>query len=668
MLMRLSLALIALLGILPALGASAQSNALSKFYIGNADKQLPNRMAFLVGVPYYSGAAWESLENVTRDLPEVQSVLAEIGFLKANQYVVDSSSAPDGRVGRTLIFQKLYSFVEDAKKRPKSVLIFYFAGHGFTQNGSMYLVPADAPIKYAEDPDRFGIRLADIVDILAAANPLAAIIIVDACRNLPFAQLPSIRGADGTQLESGGFLTLARQQNPEDDTPNIGIFYSATKTEKAIEGDADKTSPFVTGLTTSIRDLIAKAIGPGGTGTVSVRDVVEEAVERVRDLTGARQNPRSDIPFGAKIPLFATQDAFKREEAAWNALMQQLSAEVKSLKDWSPETQSELLYCKFRQFRQAYGYSYYWQNTSKYLTQYFSKEAAEKCLGRADVGSTALFAPAVSTVVAPSGAVDDKQIRNAQASASINVQDSLASGKSVDTEMAEVRLILDALSSKQRKVQIVEPTIFSQPKYPIKPRNVPLSSGETVIFMNYVDAEHSKANVYHESHGFGIVQTKALATLDGIVRLALSFDGSSTQLSTEQRSVIANQLTAARAIRTVSASIRYPASDGPVGFVRAQNIAGYIGAAPSLPADKSINVVFPSVEQDSGLSSGLVTLSIIVETEPVIGTSPRSDTPEYPPVLTETIRNLVGVKDINNAIAAGRILPAVRVPIFAPRI
>lgn len=664
MLMRLPLALITLLGLLAPLNAAAQSG----FYGGTADKKLPDRMAFLVGVPYYSGADWQSLENVTRDLPEMQSVLAEIGFPKSNQYVVDNSSALDGRVGRTLIFQKLYAFVEDAKKKPKSVLIFYFAGHGFTQNGSMYLVPADAPIKYAEDPDRFGIRLADIVDILAAANPLAAIIIVDACRNLPFVQLPFLKGQDGAKLESGGFLTLARQQNPEDDTPNIGIFYSATKTEAALDGVAGKTSPFVTGLTTSIRDLIAKATGPGGTGIVSVRDVVDEAVERVRDLTDAKQNPRPDIPFGAKIPIFATQSAFKREEAAWNSLMQQLNAEVKSLKDWSPETQSELFYCKFRQFRQAYGYSYYWQSTAKYLAQHFSKEAVEKCIGRAGVGSTTLFAPTVSTVVAPSGTVDDKQIRNAQASEPVNLQDSQASGKSIDSEMAEVRLILDALSSKQRKVQIVEPTIFYQPKYPVKPRNVPLSSGETVMFMNYVDAEHSKANVYHESHGFGVVQTKALATLDGIVRLALSFDGASTQLSMEQKAVISNQLTAARAIRTVSASIRYPVGDGPVGFVRAQNIAGYIGVASSLPADKSINVVFPSMEQDSDLSSGLVTLSIIVETEPVIGGSPRSDNPQYPPILTEALRNSVGVKDIDNAIAAGKILPAVRVPIFSPRI
>lgn len=647
-------------------GAHPEARSDAAFFKGQADTLLPNRMAMVVGIPYYQ-SPWNPLENVTRDLPEIQRILSEMGFEQNKLMRVDSSNVQNGWVTRAHFYQKLYSFMEDARQNPQSILVFYFAGHGFTHNGNMYLVPADAPIRYSEDPDRFAIRLADVVSLLNAAKPLAALVIVDACRDLPFSRLTSLASLAESEVESGVSDFKYVSNDAENDSPSVGIFYSATKREKALDGPTDQTSHFVTAFTGALRDSMKKG------GPIYVQEIIDETTARVRALTGQRQNPRGDTAFGVKLPLFSTKEAFEQEDKAWKHLQKQIQLETVKIDDYSIDKANELIYCRLFGFRREYGYSYYWRKATTNLKNFYSIDAAKKCLEQSKAASSLLFAPTKSVVVEPSGAIDvAKVVRPISADASPAVQSTphgnvsapqspaeLPGKPASQSSTPELRVIQEALSSGQRKVVVSEATQFDQPDYPGKPRTVPLQGGETVLFLNFVDAERNRARVYHEKHGIGLVPTAALAAVDSVIRLALRFNGDDVTLSPAQRATLEKNFGEVRIVKSVAAVLTYPQREGSLGFLRAQAIAEYIGKTPSLPS-KSLSLLVPSISPDTDLNPGLVTVSLVVETAP----APKSDVATIKPEVTKVQANelLLGGpnSEIRKAIGVRVIAPGIK--------
>lgn len=81
--------------------------------------------------------------------------------------------------------QRVIEFAQGAQKA--DVALFYYAGHGVQVNGENYLVPVDADPLTEDDVPRVAINASDIAKALGSANTLLNFLILDACRDNPFA-------------------------------------------------------------------------------------------------------------------------------------------------------------------------------------------------------------------------------------------------------------------------------------------------------------------------------------------------------------------------------------------------------------------------------------------------------------------------------------------------
>lgn len=617
---------------------STAGHAESKYFAGDATHSLPNRMAMLVGVPSYTGL-WAGLDNVRRDVPAVKDALATTGF--DNIRVVDDTKPEDGRVTRALIFEHLYAFMEEARAQPGSVLVFYFAGHGFTHRGKMYLVPADASIKYAEDPERFAIPLTDIIDVIKAAKPLVALVVVDACRDLPFSELSSF-GEPGIQsVRAGGFVD-PRSLTYEDNQPNIGIVYSASTGEKALDGPQNGTSHFVTALVGAIRDGVDKASsGADGTPmTVNARDIADDIVIRVQQLTSnptPRQNPRPELPFGYRLPLFSTERAFNAEQKAWRELVQatDLGTLSRIYEKLDLKTAQEKIYCLRFGFLRTWGYSYFWKEASKLVDAVRTDEAVKQCLAATSAVAAAAPGLAGPNVLAPSGQVSDR-LASGSAPAAPSTTELRPAPQLPVTPLpvpsaSDRSLMTDALQANA-KVLLTAAVMFDQPTYP-GGRKVPLQAGEGVTFIHFIDPAHKTAKVFHDKHGFGNVPVSALASRDAVIRVAFSYDPGQIDLSPDQQQVLDTQITQTNPIKAISATIRYPQADRTLGFRRAQAIVGYLRATAPLPADRAADFVIPTIIE-ADIERGLVSLAIGVQTDATPVPAADVTQPQAPPTQT----------------------------------
>lgn len=76
-----------------------------------------------------------------------------------------------------------------ANSGPDTVALVFYAGHGVQVDGQNYLVPVDARIERQSDLPLEAVRLTDLMNALRQVPASARIVILDACRNNPFAKL-----------------------------------------------------------------------------------------------------------------------------------------------------------------------------------------------------------------------------------------------------------------------------------------------------------------------------------------------------------------------------------------------------------------------------------------------------------------------------------------------
>jgi hypothetical protein len=158
------------------------------------------------------------------------------------------------------------------------VVLFFYAGHGFAIDGRNYLLPVDIP---APDPGEEAIikdeafLADDLSERFRAKGAKTAILVLDACRDNPFAQAGK-RSLAGTR----GLAGMA---------PSEGIFvlFSAGLNQSALDrlgdNDANPNSVFT-------RTLLTKLKEPGR----SMVDIAKETQIAVRDLAksiGHDQSP-----------------------------------------------------------------------------------------------------------------------------------------------------------------------------------------------------------------------------------------------------------------------------------------------------------------------------------------------------------------------------------------
>lgn len=157
------------------------------------------RIALVVGNAAYSDGP---LKNPVNDARAVQAKLTRLGF-----EVTQVENLKRRDIGRTV-----NSFA--SRIRPGDEVVVFYAGHGVQVKGINYLPAVDADIQSEEDVPLNSLNLGNLLERLDEAKAGVKILLLDACRNNPYAR--SFRS---------GTRGLARVQ----DAPSGTLMHFATR-------------------------------------------------------------------------------------------------------------------------------------------------------------------------------------------------------------------------------------------------------------------------------------------------------------------------------------------------------------------------------------------------------------------------------------------------------
>jgi len=195
------------------------------------------RVALIIGNSGYSEAP---LKNPVNDATDIAAALGEMGFK------VSLVKDADRRRMRLAI----RDFSQDLKRG--GVGLFYFAGHGILSKGKNYLLPVGADVREEFDLDDNAIDANTVLAGMEDAGNRVNIVILDACRNNPFAR--AWRSASGGGLAqmnapAGSFIAFATSPNSvaSDGSGRNGIFTKHLISNlRAGESDIDRVFTRVT--------------------------------------------------------------------------------------------------------------------------------------------------------------------------------------------------------------------------------------------------------------------------------------------------------------------------------------------------------------------------------------------------------------------------------------
>lgn len=215
------------------------------------------RVALVIGNSIYKSVP--ALPNPANDAAALAATLKGAGF-----DVVDSKlDLPVAGMRRAL-----RDFADLA--RDADVAVIYYAGHGIEMQGTNYLIPTDAKLERETDaPD----ELLPLDRVLAAVEPAKALrlVIVDACRNNPFADTMQ------RQISTRGVSRGLGRVEPT--TSNTLVAFAAKAGSTVLDGPTGN-SPYATALV----KYIAR---PG----LDVRRAFGFVRDDVMEATGSRQEP-----------------------------------------------------------------------------------------------------------------------------------------------------------------------------------------------------------------------------------------------------------------------------------------------------------------------------------------------------------------------------------------
>ncbi len=183
------------------------------------------RYALVIGNGAYENVS--PLENTIGDARAIGAKAQKLGF---RVHLVEDAD-------RDRMHEALNAFLNGIE--PGSEVLVYYAGHGVELQGSNYLFPVDVP-KRNTGQERLlrsdALNLSDILGELQSRSPRVAIVILDACRDNPFAgpgvrSLGRTRGLGDVQAPTGTFVIYAAGAGetaldtlgPQDKTEN-GVF------------------------------------------------------------------------------------------------------------------------------------------------------------------------------------------------------------------------------------------------------------------------------------------------------------------------------------------------------------------------------------------------------------------------------------------------------------
>jgi hypothetical protein len=174
--------------------------------LGNAAAVEPKRVALVIGNNKYEHVP--ALTNPANDARLIGEVLRQLGFdLIGGGPLVD--------LDRGRMEKAIRDFSE--KIGPGTVAVFYYAGHGIQIRGENFLIPVAADLHNANDVDFELLNVGVVLRQMELRQSTLNVVILDACRNNPFAdRLLSDGGAGLAQMRSPRGTVIAFATQPGD--------------------------------------------------------------------------------------------------------------------------------------------------------------------------------------------------------------------------------------------------------------------------------------------------------------------------------------------------------------------------------------------------------------------------------------------------------------------
>src|SRR5262245_5318981 len=221
--------------------------------------QAQDRVALVIGNSKYTGV--NVVPNAVNDARVMAGALREIGFV-----VVDGFDLTRDNMER-----QIREFLR--KSQSARVTLFFYAGHGLQVDGRNYLLPVNAKLQTVSDLGFETVGLDNILENLDGVSR-TNIIILDACRNNPFAQALAARS--GVTRSATVLSGLAGYSNLGTGTL---IAFSTAPGAVALDGSGSN-SPFTRALARHVR-----------TPALEVRQMLTRVRADVAAETGGQQIP-----------------------------------------------------------------------------------------------------------------------------------------------------------------------------------------------------------------------------------------------------------------------------------------------------------------------------------------------------------------------------------------
>jgi hypothetical protein len=195
---------------------------LLSFFLQKAEAQTAiRRVAYLVGNAVYDDGS--HLYNPVNDVRDLAKTLRNLGFI-VHKFE---------NVNRTTFRQIIHDYGDALKNDPLSTVgLFYYSGHAIQIKGRNYLTPTDvADFEDEDDIERQCLNLDSLMIQLHAAANRMNILILDACRDNPFAFEIVVSDTDSKSAPKRKGLAAM-------DAPvNSFIAYSTSPDNTANDGD-----------------------------------------------------------------------------------------------------------------------------------------------------------------------------------------------------------------------------------------------------------------------------------------------------------------------------------------------------------------------------------------------------------------------------------------------
>ena len=188
------------------------------------------RVALVIGNSSYKETP---LKNPVNDATDMAAALKDLGFkvtLKTD-------------ANQRQMKQALREFAQDIRRG--GVGLFYFAGHGVQSRGRNFLLPVGASIESEAEVEDETIDANLVLSYMEEAQNRVNIVVLDACRNNPFARSfrSASRGLAQMDAAKGSFVAFATAPGSvsADGTGRNGIYTEhLLKSLKQPDGDIDK--------------------------------------------------------------------------------------------------------------------------------------------------------------------------------------------------------------------------------------------------------------------------------------------------------------------------------------------------------------------------------------------------------------------------------------------